>query len=260
MVTIRNITRIFTFLMIMAFGSNEMSKYLTDAVETFTKGILIIPPTLDTPVMGQYLLAALFFLLVGETFDVYLRANYSPQIMGAGLRHPHSFNGHVKRDSGFAVIAAGGSASPIPYPGTHYIIVPRTHMHMIGEHIIITAGVTEGRPISEVPIEVKSFVRSCRGGLFGVKDAAIGWLTQDELQNNKTFEWKHGDKTRTVSTSGFLTKEASFSKMYNGALELHDNEAGGLSAMLRILSEIGGRELSGDSGKSWISKHIFKHG
>lgn len=260
MVTIKTIVFLFFFIMALAFGTAESSTHLTDSIEKVTHGKIIVKPMVDTPVMAQYIYLIIIAVLLIDGIDLYLRANYSPQVMGAGLHHPYSFNGNVTELCGFGIIGGGGSSAPVPHDGSHYIIVPLTHLHRIGEHVVIEAVVTEDRPIDEAPVELKRHIRSMRGGLWGVVDIATGWFTYRELLENPLFTFTKNEKQFTIGTQSFITKDAQNAADYDIALQLSNNETHGLSSRLRMLSDVGVNELSGDHNNGWLKKNIFKRG
>lgn len=246
-----------SFFLALAFGTPESSLYLCELVEQATHGFLILQPVIEIPVIAQWVFVAVILVVGMDGLDLYLRANYSPQVMGAGLKHPYSFNGNMTELNGFGIIGAGGSAAPIPHDGPHVLMNPLTHVHRIGEHVVFEAVVTENRPLEETPIEIKRFVRSKRGGLWGVKTTGAGWFTSQELALNKTFELQEGKYTATVSTSNFITEDAKLADKYDKLLQLTENEGAGLSDMLSTMSQIGEKHLD-PSEKGFLKKYITK--
>ena len=234
----------FFFFLSLAYGTPETATQLTDWIEKVTHGTVIVKPVMDTPVMAQWLFAILGFILFVDGMDLYLRANYSPQVMGAGLNHPYSFNGHLTEIGGFGVVGAGGSAAPIPHDGTHQLVNPLTHIHKIGDHVIFEAMITEDRPLEETPIEVKPFIRSKRQGFFGARSIGFGWLSQKEILKHPQMTFDEGnDRTTTVNTLNVLLEDAKFNAEYDIALQLNDHEGDGLSKSLALLTDIGEQNL-----------------
>lgn len=257
MVSLKTIVISFSFFMALSFGTPESSAYLCELVEQATMGVLVLPPVIEIPVVVQWILFACIIVPGLDGSDLYFKANFCPQILGAGLKHPYSFNGHVVELNGFGIVGAGGSAAPIPHDGSHILINPLSHIHRVGEHVVFEGVVTENRPISETPIEIKRYVRSKRGGLWGAKSIGVGWFSALELALNRTFDIPTNKGSVPVSTSNFITEDAKLSDQYDKLLQLTENEGTGLSEMLSTMSQIGEKNLD-YSEKGFIKKYITK--
>lgn len=241
----------------MAYGTPETATQLTDWIEKVTNGTVIVKPVMDVPVMAQWLVVIIGFIMFVDGLDLYLRANYSPQVMGSGFAHPYSFNGNLTEIGGFGVVGGGGSAAPVPHDANHQLVNPLTHIHRIGEHVIFEATITEGRPLEEAPIEVKPFVRSKRKGFFGARTIGFGWLSQSEILNHPQMVFDlANDRTASENTLNVLLEDAKFNAEYDIALQLNDHEGEGLSKALAVLTDIGDQNLAKKEGG--LKERLFK--
>lgn len=210
---------------------------------------------IEVPVMLQWLWLIFLLVALGDGLDLLWRAEFSPQVMGAGMPHPESYSGEITKLCGFGIIRGGGARLPIPHEGNNAIISPLVHIHRIGEHALVEAVVTPDRPLEEAPVEIKSDVRSKRKGVWGINTVSIGWLSRQELETHKKFKTK-GDRSKEILTKTFIEEEAKQASRYDIPLQISDNETTGLSNALGVLTLIGKQHLS--NKKKGFMNNFFK--
>ncbi|ADI73519.1 hypothetical protein Metev_0613 [Methanohalobium evestigatum Z-7303] len=249
------------FFLAAAFGTPESSKHLVEGLNVISNGVLEIPPTIEVPVIGQYLLLIIGFVTLVNGLDLHFKENYSPKILGSGFEHPYAYNGDYMVHSGFCMAGAEGCASPVPRPGTHIIIAPGTHVHRIaGNHLIVTANVMENTPLDETPVELKQKLRSMKGMVFGPKSSAIGFLSTRELEKYKKFEVTNPNtnKKEYVNVNTFIQEELmGFNKSYDVIFQVANNETKGVSKFLGMITSIG-KESARNRNDGFLKRHLLR--
>ena len=240
------------FFLAAAFGTPESSTHLVEGLNVISNGVLEIPPTIEVPVIGQYLVLLMGFVTLINGLDLHFKENYSPKILGSGFEHPYAYNGDYIVQSGFCMAGAEGCAAPVPRPGTHMVIAPGTHVHRIaGNHLIVTANVMENTPLDETPVELKQKLRSMKGMVFGPESSAMGFLSTWELERYKKFEVTnpHTGKKEYMNVNTFIQEELmGFNKSYDVIFQVANNETKGVSKFLGMITSIGRESAKSRNG------------
>jgi len=240
-----SITKIWLYICLACFtfiGTIEQSDmFFNHLVPEWTHGYVMIPSTVGVPVALQYMFLIISVIVFVDGLDIWMRNNYSPFVMGAGLPHPHSYSGTIKDLAGFIIVRGGGAKFPFPHEGQDAIINLSTHAHQVGDDIIIEGEVIPNRPLDETPAEIKSYIRSTRAGIYGAKQISMGWLSPVELHKHKNNLIKHNDTNYSITDFIELFTEHLIN--YDANLQLRDFEPDKVEQRLAFTDKIGKTSL-----------------
>lgn len=211
-------------------------------------GLYNISPGYDLPTIIPLLLFGWMIIgLVDATF-IHLKV-ISDTAMAEGMDNCESCVGgklHISGDWGWLRV---GGTKAFPIEGSSVWIGLLTHIHKVGTHIIFEGMMTPKTVLDYIPFELKRAIRQRRGGLFGIENTSVGYISANELEHHKEFnsekfkEYFGEDEVKklpkTINTAEFISGISINTRTADMGLQLIENEHESLTKSLETIRDVG---------------------
>jgi hypothetical protein len=184
----------------------------------------------------------------------------SDRVLMAGLDRTESCiaaNLHIFGNFGFLI---AGGAKAVGWDGMSALVAPLTHIHKFPKMVIIEAHATPDTELDDIPPDMKYDIMQRAGGIFGVKDCSVGFLTQTEGLMHRGFSGENysaavtEDDKKYHTTSIFLAGIMAKIKAIHPQYLMYKDDATSMAKKIASIRKMGDA-AQGDESRSlldWI--------
>jgi len=256
------------FLLILAIVFGVLAfVYKTPIEQTILiqKYVGLSPQTsYDMPSIFVYFFLLVFFIVFVDSFFIYQKAYKSDYLFANGLDNNCSCIGSdiEKQTVGEWCWVRTEGIKEFPLRGNHVVANLATHTHKIGNHVVMEGHVIPRTPLTFIPEQIKADVRQRRTGFFGASECSVGYLSDNELSQNKQFKAddfedliESNEKGKTFETSSFIDSIRDKNRDLNMIIEFNNGENESLTSYLSNVGQVG-KAILKDGNKNALDRLV----